>query len=136
MGLITCPGANARRASVVLRRAYLSRDGPIYPEAGLSVPRRAYLSRGGPIYPEAGLSRDVADSVHPRAAGSARGGADPSVVGWAALLTHLTAAAAQSRGEASGQKPALSRALHLQGYLAHKKPPAPGAYMYSRPMPT
>ena len=34
----------------------LSQGGPIYPEAGLSIPRRDYLSRGGPIYPEAGLS--------------------------------------------------------------------------------
>ena len=46
----------------VLRRAFLSRGGPICPEAGLSVPRRvyvpwrAYLSRGGPFCPEAGLS--------------------------------------------------------------------------------
>jgi len=30
--------------------------GPIYPEAGLSIPRWACLSRGGPICPEADLS--------------------------------------------------------------------------------
>ena len=46
----------------ILRRAYLSRGGPICPEAGLSVPRRVYLSQGGPmarggsLRPEAGLS--------------------------------------------------------------------------------
>ena len=38
------------------RRTYLSRGGPFYPEADLSIPRRAYISRGGSIYPEAGLS--------------------------------------------------------------------------------
>ena len=38
------------------RRAHLSRDGPVCPEAGLSIPRRAYLYRGGPICHEAGLS--------------------------------------------------------------------------------
>ena len=30
--------------------------GPIYPEAGPSIPNRAYLSRGGSIHPEVGLS--------------------------------------------------------------------------------
>ena len=51
------------------KAAYLSRGGPVCPEAGLSVPggtgaapnvpmgtKAAYLSRGGPVHPEAGLS--------------------------------------------------------------------------------
>ena len=48
----------SHRLSVnVPRRAYLSRGGPICPEAGLSAPRRAYLSQGGPVIPKAGLSQ-------------------------------------------------------------------------------
>ncbi|KAJ1470919.1 hypothetical protein T484DRAFT_3566487 [Baffinella frigidus] len=57
------------RRSAERGRAYLSRGGPICPEAGLSVPRRpirseaglsvlrrASLFRGGPVHPEVGLS--------------------------------------------------------------------------------
>jgi len=39
----------------VLKRACLSRGGPICPEVGLSVMRRVCLFRGGSVYPEAGL---------------------------------------------------------------------------------
>ena len=49
------------------RRAYPSRGGPIHPEAGLPIPRRAYPSRGGPVCSQAGLSV-------PRRAYSSRGG--------------------------------------------------------------
>ncbi|KAJ1476499.1 hypothetical protein T484DRAFT_1907830, partial [Baffinella frigidus] len=42
--------------SRTLRRACLSRGGPVCPEAGLFVPRRACRSRGGLVCPEAGLS--------------------------------------------------------------------------------
>jgi hypothetical protein len=41
--------------SSILRRAYLSRGGPIFLEAGLSVLRQAYLSRGGALSPENAL---------------------------------------------------------------------------------
>ena len=46
-----CPEAGLS----VLRRAYLSRGGPIRLEAGLSIPRRAFSFRRGPVYLEAGF---------------------------------------------------------------------------------
>jgi hypothetical protein len=55
---------------LVPRWAYLSRGGPIRPEAGLSVPRRAHPSRGGPIRPEAGLS--VQRRAYPSSGGPIR----------------------------------------------------------------
>ena len=52
-------GLRSPSSVAVLRRAYLSRGGPVVPDPDLCTPRRACLPRGGPISPAAGLPSPI-----------------------------------------------------------------------------